>query len=295
MNPQQVLGVALGLDPVTIAALETAGVRRWDAITLVRRLTLDGSLVEGRWQPEAAERLRTGLAPSGPTAIERLADADRPREKARAGGVDSLDDAELLALVLRTGIEDEGVIEVAQRLLNQHGGVVGLARLTIDQLVDNDGIGPAKATELAAAFALGRRLATSSARKRPSAASPEAAAALVAPLLAGLAHEELWVLCLDPRNQLIGEPRLVTRGDVDGTDAGPRAVLRLALLAGATGCIVVHNHPSGDPAPSSADIASTRRLAQAARQVDLPLLDHLVIGSGGSFVSIRRAHPEAFA
>jgi len=109
-----------------------------------------------------------------------------------------------------------------------------------------------------------------------------------------LDHERFWCLPLDPRSGLIGEPRQISQGDIDGTDAGPRAFFRAALTAGAASCIAVHNHPTGDPAASPADLAVTTRLVAAGRTLDVRLVDHLIIGDQGRFVSIRRNHPECF-
>ncbi len=292
---ERALRVAASLERPELGALEAAGVRRWDALAAVRRLHEAGDLRDGQWVPGARERWLAAPSPPDPgKAIDRLAQGERPREKAMAAGIDALDDADLLALILRTGGSD-GVIELAQRLLNAQGGLAGLARLSVEQLAAEPGLGPAKAAELAAALAIGRRVAASVLRTRPEAGTPEAVAALVAPLMACLAHEELWVLCLDPRLRLIGDPRQVSRGDIDGTDAGPRAVLRIALTAGAAACVCVHNHPSGDPAPSASDLAATRRLVQAGRAVDLPVHDHVIIGAAGAFTSLRRTRPELFA
>ncbi len=119
-------------------------------------------------------------------------------------------------------------------------------------------------------------------------------AGLLTPLLGCLGHEELWCLPLDPQSRLIGEPQVISRGDVDGTDAGPRCFFRAALSAGATSCVAAHNHPNGDPTPSLADRAVTRRLFAAGRLVDLPLVDHIVIAAGGAFVSLLTSCPECF-
>ncbi len=99
---------------------------------------------------------------------------------------------------------------------------------------------------------------------------------------------------LDPHSRLIGEPRMVSRGDVDGTDASPRALFRIALSVGATSCIAVHNHPTGDPTPSAADRAVTLRLVAAGRTVDLPLVDHVIVGDGGRCASLRTQEPSLF-
>ncbi|MBA3709610.1 MAG: hypothetical protein H0W83_12420, partial [Planctomycetes bacterium] len=150
------------------------------------------------------------------------------------------------------------------------------------------------AAELAAAFEIARRLSLADLRDRPVLKTPEAVADLLAPLAASLAHEELWCLPLDSQSRLIGRPRVVSKGDVDGTDAGPRAFFRIAIAAGATTCIAVHNHPGGDPTPSAADRSATTRLAAAGRTVDVPLVDHVVMGTGGRFTSLRRSAPDCF-
>jgi DNA repair protein RadC len=153
---------------------------------------------------------------------------------------------------------------------------------------------PAMAARFTAIVELARRLAVGSRPARVSLMNPEEVCAVMAPTLAAISHEEFWCLPLDSRKQLIGYPRIVSRGDVDGTDAGTRTFTRQALLAHATSAIAVHNHPTGDPAPSPSDHAVTVRLVSAGRSVDVPLLDHVIIGDGGRFVSLRRNAPELF-
>ncbi len=293
------LRAAVALDEPTVPALVGAGVPHWDASEFIRRLQSAGEMCASRWLDEARTSYETLIATpdeagEGSRADGFPAGAERPREKALAGGIGSLTDIELMALLLRTGSAEEGVLAFAERLLRDHDGLVGLARRGVEDLVRDDGLGPAKAGELAAAFELARRLAQSSLRERPTLKTPEAVAELLGPLAVSLAHEELWCLPLDPQSRLIGRPRVISKGDVDGTDAGPRAFFRLALAAGATSCVAVHNHPGGDPAPSAADRGATRRLAEAGRVLDLPLVDHVVLGSAGRYASIRRLHPECF-
>ena len=151
----------------------------------------------------------------------------------------------------------------------------------------------AGAQRLLLAFALHRRLLTDRLPDRATCRTPEEIARLMQPLLQ-IDHERLWCLPLDPHCRLIGEPVEVARGDVDGTDAGPRACCRVALQAGAVSMVVVHNHPSGDPSPSAADRAVTRRLATGARTIDVPLQDHLICTSHGAWTSLRRDHLELF-
>lgn len=149
------------------------------------------------------------------------------------------------------------------------------------------------AQRLILAFALHRRLLSVRTAERPVCRNPEEIARIMRPLLL-IDHERLWCLPLDPHCRLIGEPVEVARGDVDGTDAGPRACCRVALQAGAVSMVVVHNHPSGDASPSTADRAVTRRLATAGRTIEVSLQDHLICTSHGAWTSLRREHHELF-
>jgi DNA repair protein RadC len=124
---------------------------------------------------------------------------------------------------------------------------------------------------------------------------PEAIASLLAPLLSPLIFERMVLLPLDVRCRLIGDPITVSEGDDCGCDAPLRKILRLGLTAGAASIVLTHNHPTGDPSPSAADIAVTRRVSQACAMVDMRLNDHIVIGSAGNFTSIRRNEPQAFS
>jgi DNA repair protein RadC len=254
-------------------------------------------MASGR-QPRAQESSARRARASARLArgrLARLRQIDLPREKALGSGIATLDDSELLALLLRTGLPDEDVLSFSARLLLEYDGLTGLARCDLATLVAIRGLGPAKAGEIAAAIEIARRIARVAARReRPLLRTPEQVAEHLALAMAVLAHEELWCLPLDARQRLIGGPRVASAGDVDGTDAGPRAFFRLALGAGASSCIAVHNHPTGDPAPSLSDRRATMRLVAAGRTLDLALDDHIILGAGGSFVSLRRVHPECF-
>ncbi len=289
---QRFLRAALERDLPGLSDLVAAGVPHWDAQDYLRRLAEAGEVRPEGWNPEVRSIYRAILEqpPAATRLVAQLPASERPREKAMERGIDALGDAELLAVLLRTGTASEGVLELAQRHLAEHDGLVGLARLPPEALAELHGIGPAKAAELAASFAMGMRVASALPTERPQLRTPEQVAAYVidvlSPSLLRLPHEELWCLPLDPQCKLIGRPRVVTRGDVDGTDAGPRAFLRTALSAGAVQAIAIHNHPGGDPAPSAADRAVTRRLVEAGRAVDVPLRDHLIIGSAGRWTSL---------
>jgi DNA repair protein RadC len=297
-SARRFLRAAVGCDAPTPAALTEAGVPRYEADLYRRRLEAAGELAAGAWTPTARDAYRALLAEeaeSGQRKLDRLAEGDRPREKALRSGIKTLSDVELLALLLRTGVGEEGVLELADRLLTEHDGLVGLARRDVDALMAARGVGPAKAAEIAAAFELASRLAKAERRrKRIRLSSPEDVVGYLTSELVALGHEELWCLPLDTRQCLIGEPRVVSKGDVDGTDAEPRAFFRLALAAGAVGAIAVHNHPTGDPAPSAADRAVTARLVAASRALNVALADHVIVGEGGRFTSLRRDCPECW-
>lgn len=294
----RVLRAALVADVVRLDSLLGAGVPRWDADACLRTLRASHEITDtGAWavEPRAAYQVLVDAAQPGTRHLDRLDDADRPRERVMAGDVGGLADAELLALLLRTGVGDEGVLEFAQRLLNDQGGLLGLARMTPTELTALHGIGDARASELAAVIEIGRRLHAGALRERPALTSAEAVAALVAPLMVALPHEEFWCLPLDARCRLIGMPRVVGRGDVSGTDASPRAFFQLALRADAVSAIAVHNHPTGDPSPSAADRAVTRAIVAAGRAIGVPLNDHLIIGDAQRYISLRRDEPTLFA
>lgn len=215
------------------------------------------------------------------------------RESPSAGsGVDAmlrLDEPDLLARIAagRIGPVEPLVIPATNAGMTSY---IGMQPAALMRMLRVDWAG---AQRLILAFALHRRLLTVRAAERPSCRTPEEIVRLMQPLLL-IDHERLWCLPLDPHCRLIGEPVEVARGDVDGTDAGPRACCRVALQAGAVSMVVVHNHPSGDPSPSAADRSVTRRLANGARIIDVPLQDHLICTSDGAWTSLRRDHHELF-
>lgn len=214
--------------------------------------------------------------------LGRLAAEERPRERLLRLGPSALSDLELVALLLGQGRPESDVLATAEAVLSQGGGgpdnLLALSRLEPREWMRVAGIGPARAAALAAAFELGRRAAQDPVR-RVSIDDADAAVSAVAPWLTGLRHEEFWVLCLDARHGLLARKR-VGMGGPTATPADPRAVFGEALRSGASGVVVVHNHPSGDSAPSAADRTLTRDLAQAGRALGVPLYDHVVLGHG---------------
>jgi DNA repair protein RadC len=219
------------------------------------------------------------LRPEYRPTIRELPSEERPRERLRAYGEGALSTAELLAIILRVGITGENVLDVATRLLSQHGGLVGLARLNFDELCATRGLGEAKAAQLRAALELGRRLAVATPEDRPVIREARDVARLLQPEMALLDQEQLRILVLNTKNQVIAAPT-ISSGTVNQSQVRPAEVFRPAIRANATAIIVVHNHPSGDPTPSRDDVRVTADLVEAGRLLDIEVLDHIVIGQG---------------
>jgi DNA repair protein RadC len=200
-----------------------------------------------------------------------------PGERAMAVGIDHLGDAELVALVLGTGRAGLPVGVLAALLLEENGGVAGLARAGVGALAQRAGVGAAKGARLAAAVELGRR-ATFAASLEANVKLPDRAAVerWATPRLATLDHEELWILALDGHHGLRAARR-VASGGIHGMHVAARDPLRIALREGASAFVLVHNHPSGDPSPSPEDVTFTRVVERAAGVVGTPLLDHVIV------------------
>ena len=192
-------------------------------------------------------------------------------------GADALTNAELIAILLRTGLRGANAVQVARQLLQRFGSLGDLSRCTADEISQTPGIGPVKALELVATFKLGQRLAAETI-SRQKIDTPELVNALLSEEMRALHKESLRVLLLDTRYQLLRMEE-VSRGSVNESIAHPRDVFRPAIISSAYAVIVVHNHPSGDPSPSQADHSLTRRLAEAAELLQIKLLDHIIIGA----------------
>ena len=197
------------------------------------------------------------------------------RERAREIGLRDLSDGEVLALVLGTGVIGEPVSVLAAALLDEHGGVGGLARAGAATLMDRRGLGAVRAMRVAASFELGRRVAHADA---PLPWTPDSRGVFVwaRARLRDLDHEELWVLALDGQHR-VRAARRVAAGGLHGMHVSVRDPLRFALREGASALVVVHNHPSGDPTPSLEDLRFTEQLAMAGDAVGTPLLDHVIV------------------
>ncbi|WP_322795095.1 RadC family protein [Tepidiforma sp.] len=219
--------------------------------------------------------------------IREWAGDERPRERLLEHGPGVLADAELLAILLRTGRKGENVVDLARRLLETLGGLRGLVRADAASLQTVDGLGPAKAAELAAALELGRRVHAIDPGEQPPLLRPEAVFALLGPRLLGKTREEFYALPLDTKGRLLGGVAPVSGGSVSAVTIRPAETFRQAIMLEATSVILAHNHPSGDPRPSAQDVEVTRELIAAGELLDIEVLDHVVIGAKG-FVSLRR-------
>jgi DNA repair protein RadC len=225
-------------------------------------------------------------ANSKPTyRISDLQESDRPRERLASLGPQALTNAELLAILLRVGVQGENAVEVGQRLLTRFNGLNGLHRAPFKELMDQHGLGEAKAAQIKAAIELGRRLTLESPQERPAINSPSDAAALLQFDMSALEQEHLRVMLLDRRNRVL-EIVEVYKGSVNSSQVRIGELFKDAIRANASAVIVAHNHPSGDPTPSPDDVAVTRAMVQAGKLLDIDVLDHLVIGLG-KWVSLK--------
>lgn len=205
--------------------------------------------------------------------------AERPREKLLARGPESLSDAELLAIFLRTGTAGCNAIDLGRQLLERHGGLRAWLDLPPARLQDCRGLGTATTALLLAALELGRRYLFADLQRGDALANPDSTRHFLQARLRGYPHEVFACLFLDNRHRVI-EYEALFRGTLDGASVHPREVVKAALGHNAAAVILAHNHPSGIAEPSQADLHLTRRLREALGLVDIRVLDHLIIGDG---------------
>ena len=217
--------------------------------------------------------------------ITDLQETERPRERLAELGPQVLTNAELLAILLRVGVQGENAVQVGQRLLQDLGGLHGLHKASFEAVCAQHGIGFAKAAQIKAAIELGRRLKSAERADRPVIHSPRDAADLVMYEMSALSQEELWVMQLDTRNQLLYTEHLY-KGSLNASMVRVGELFRKALQMNAASILLIHNHPSGDPSPSPEDVNLTRAAVQAGKLLDVEVLDHLVVGQG-RFVSMK--------
>ncbi len=234
------------------------------------------ALVQDRDAPVYNGHDSAGTLPP-PERICDLHETERPREKLLKLGPKALTDAELLAIFFRSGTKGANAVDIGRGLIRKHGSLQNLARRTVEDYQAEPGIGPVKAIELAAVFEMAVRVAQERLKSVPL-DSPDLVYEFLGPEMRALNKESLRLLLVDTKYRLIRVEQ-ISLGTLNETSAHPRDILRPVLVQGAYGFILVHNHPSGDPSPSSADIALTRRLREAAELLQVNFLDHVIIGS----------------
>jgi DNA repair protein RadC len=202
----------------------------------------------------------------------------QPREKFDRLGPENLSESDLLALILRTGTTGMNVVELAETLLMTYGSLSALARASTIELQKIHGIGKEKAKILKATLEMGKRLVQESVGENPRIATPEEAAAVLRERARSLDREVFWVLLLDIKNRLLTPPCEVSKGTLNSSLVHPREIFKPAVHHSAANVILAHNHPSGDPSPSSQDIKLTKKLVEAGRMMGIEVLDHVIIG-----------------
>lgn len=208
-----------------------------------------------------------------------------PRERLKRLGPNALKTEELIAIILRTGTRGANVLHIAERLMHEHHDVNGVARLALGELTRVKGIGEAKAIQLQAAFELGRRHSIATIGDRPVIKSPQDVVNLFLDMSV-MEQEVMRTVLLDTKNRVLATPTIYT-GSVNTTVIRVAELFKEAIRQNCAAIIVAHNHPSGDPTPSPEDVAVTSEIVKAGKILDIDVLDHLVIGTGQKFVSLK--------
>jgi DNA repair protein RadC len=203
--------------------------------------------------------------------------SERPRERLVAHGADALSHAELIGILLRTGLKGANAVEIGRQLLQKYGSLQALALASVPDLQTIKGIGRDKAVTLVAGFTLARKMALELRNELPMLDTPEAIANMMRDKNRAFEVEHFQVVLLNTRRRLIREEE-VSQGTLDTILVHPREVFKLAIAANAAAVVLVHNHPSGDPTPSEADIKVTRDLIRAGQLLKIEVLDHIILG-----------------
>ncbi len=212
-------------------------------------------------------------------SIKNWAVEDRPREKMLTKGIRTLSDAELIAILIGSGNLKETAVELSRRILAQaNNNLHELARMSVDDLKKFKGVGEAKAINIMAALELGRRRKESEPEEKVQVTSSADVARIFQPLLGDLPHEEFWVLLLNRSNRVI-DKQMVSQGGIAGTVTDVRIILKVAVEKLASSIILCHNHPSGNLQASEADRTITKKIKEAGKWMDIPVVDHVIIGN----------------
>jgi DNA repair protein RadC len=209
--------------------------------------------------------------------MKELSPDDRPREKLARNGATALGDNELVAAILGSGCRQLDALAIANELLAARGGLHGVARSSCDELAQVGGVGGAKAAQLLAAIELGRRTLMHAPRARLQLRLPSDAANYLLPRFGSRPVEQFGIVLLDTRHRVL-RARILAVGGLNATGVQPREVFREAALGGAAAIVMFHNHPSGDPSPSSDDVEVTRRLIAAGVVMGIDVVDHVILG-----------------
>ena len=215
-------------------------------------------------------------------SIKFWPDSERPRERLLERGGDALSDAQLLAILLRTGDQGISALDLAIQLIDRFGGFEGIDRASVPELTELKGMGPAKSAQVKAALEISWRTGRNDEINKTAFHCGSDVHRFFSPAMASLAHEEFRVLLLDTKHRLMREVT-VSRGTLSGTAVDPREVYTDAIREKAAALVCGHNHPSGDPSPSPEDHALTARLRESGWIVGIPLLDHVIVGRQGYF------------
>lgn len=216
--------------------------------------------------------------------IQDIPEEERPRERLIRNGPESLSNAELLGIILRTGSREENVVNLCSRILTEYS-IKQLSLANVSRLMQVHGVGKAKAAQIAAVFELARRLETFVEEPKRKVCSPKDVYTLMYPKMREQKKEKFITLCLDTKNQILKE-EVVSIGSLSASIVHPREVFKSALMESSASVIMVHNHPSGDPSPSREDIMVTEKMVEGGKLLGIDVLDHIIIGEG-RYVSLK--------
>jgi DNA repair protein RadC len=216
--------------------------------------------------------------------IHDIPEEERPRERLIRNGPESLSNAELLGIILRTGSRKENVVNLCSRILSEYN-IKQLSLANVSRLMQVHGVGKAKAAQIAAVFELSRRLETFVEEPKRKIASPKDVYALIYPKMREQKKEKFITLYLDTKNQILRE-EVVSIGSLNASIVHPREVFKSALMESSASVIMIHNHPSGDPSPSREDIMVTEKLVEGGKLLGIDVLDHIIIGDG-RYISLK--------
>ncbi len=275
---------------VSMSSLDDSFGAEAGAATMVQSVTRLGAAgsPEGlpSLSPENSAQTVTVARPEYHPTVHDIPQDERPRERLQKYGADSLALSELLAIILRTGTAGENVIELSNKLLAKYNGLSGLMCADFHELSAEHGLGLAKTSQLKAALELGKRLSMLQPEKRYQIKSSADAVNLVKTDLMFLDHEEMHILLLDTRNQLVERVKRY-KGTVNSSVLRSAEIFRSAIVRNCPSVIICHNHPSGDPTPSIEDMEVTEQLVASGKLLDIDVVDHLIIGNP-RFVSLKQ-------